>query len=35
MKRLFLLIYRTCKFRSYSSAKWMQAYDDFTPTHGK
>jgi hypothetical protein len=35
MKRLALFIYRAIKFRSISSAMWLDSYDSFTPKHEK
>jgi hypothetical protein len=34
VKRAFLLVYRAIKFRSISSAYWVDAYESFKPTHG-
>ena len=35
MKRLALILYRACKFRSISTAMWIDQYENFTPKHGK
>ena len=35
MKRIVLFIKRAFKFRSLSTAYWLDSYDNFTPTHGK
>ena len=34
MKRLITFIKRVIQFRSISTAFWLDAYDNYTPTHG-
>lgn len=34
-RRIAIFIKRAIQFRSISSALWLDAYDQFTPKHGK
>lgn len=34
MKRIATFIKRVIQFRSFSTAYWLDSYDNFKPTHG-